>query len=88
MARELGVSPELLPKWVFQSRAGAGLSGAGGDGPMTPAEREELRQLRRQIRELELEKEILRKAAEYSANELRSRLGPATPAQYCGRPAG
>ncbi|MEV0537703.1 transposase [Kitasatospora sp. NPDC050463] len=62
-ARELGVSPEPLRQWAQRSRAAAGTPGAGGGGPVTAAEREELRRLRRQVRELELEKEILRKAA-------------------------
>jgi len=69
VARELGVNPESLRQWVAQSRAEAA-SGAGGEGPLTPAEREELRRLRRQVRELELEKEILRKAARNCAKEM------------------
>jgi transposase len=63
VARELGVNPESLRQWVARSRTAAAASGTGGEGPLTPAEREELRSLRRQVRELELEKEILRKAA-------------------------
>lgn len=70
VARELGVNPESLRQWVQRSRAAAGASGAGGEGPMTAAEREELRRLRRQVCELELEKEILRKAAAYFAKEM------------------
>ncbi|AUG78873.1 transposase [Kitasatospora sp. MMS16-BH015] len=69
VARELGVNPESLRQWVARSRAQAP-SGAGGEGPLTPAEREELRRLRGQVRELELEKEILRKAAQYFAKEM------------------
>lgn len=70
VARELGVNPESLRQWVAQARAAAAASGTGGEGPLTPAEREELRRLRRQVRELELEKEILRKAAQYFAREM------------------
>ncbi|WP_104817586.1 IS3 family transposase [Kitasatospora sp. MMS16-BH015] len=49
VARELGVNPESLRQWVARSRAQAP-SGAGGEGPLTPAEREELRRLRGQVR--------------------------------------
>ncbi|MGW4897649.1 IS3 family transposase [Kitasatospora sp. NPDC004240] len=49
VARELGVNPESLRQWVARSRAAAAAaaSGAGGEGPMTAAEREELRRLRK-----------------------------------------
>ncbi|MFC8953632.1 transposase [Streptomyces sp. NPDC057101] len=65
MARELGVNPESLRQWVARSRAGA-----GGEGALSTAEREESRQLRKQVRELELEREILWKAAAYFAKEM------------------
>lgn len=71
-ARELGVNPESRRKWVLAARAeaSAGSGDAGGEGPMTPEERAELRRLRKQVRELQLEKEILRKAAAYFAQEM------------------
>jgi transposase len=69
VARELGVNAASLRKWRLESRAAAQAAEPGGDGPVTPAEREELRRLRKQVRELELEKEILRKAAAYFARE-------------------
>lgn len=67
VARELGVNTESLRQWVHKSRRAAGAS--GGD-PVTPSDREELKRLRKQVRELELEKEILRKAAQYFAKEM------------------
>ncbi|GAA1351625.1 transposase [Streptomyces beijiangensis] len=67
VAKELGINTESLRKWVLRARSGTG----GGDGEaVTPAEREELKRLRKQVRELELEKEILRKAAQYFAKEM------------------
>ncbi|CAL9331146.1 hypothetical protein C1708_00730 [Streptomyces sp. DH-12] len=70
VARELGVNPESLRQWVARSRAEAAASGAGGEGPLSPAEREEPRRLRRQVRELGTEREILRKAAACFAKEM------------------
>lgn len=67
VAKELGVNTESLRKWV--RTAGADSAGTGGE-VMTPAEHEELKRLRRQVRELELEKEIRRKAAQYFAKEM------------------
>ncbi|MEV6201497.1 transposase [Streptomyces sp. NPDC051771] len=47
VAREPGVNPESLRQWVARSRPEAA-SGAGGEGALSPAERDELRRLRKQ----------------------------------------
>lgn len=73
VGRELGVNHETLRGWVNaanradQQRAGGG-SGAAGE--LSDDEREELRRLRRKVAELEMEKDILRKAAAYFAKEM------------------
>uniref|UniRef100_UPI0004C35EEE transposase n=1 Tax=Actinoplanes subtropicus TaxID=543632 RepID=UPI0004C35EEE len=73
VGRELGVNHETLRGWVAaakradEQRAGRG-SADGGE--LSGAERDELRRLRRKVAELELEKEILRKAAAYFAKEM------------------
>ena len=73
VGRELGVNHETLRGWVSAAKRAdeqqrAGRSGDGGE--LSGTERDELRRLRRKVAELELEKEILRKAAAYFAKEM------------------
>jgi transposase len=66
VARELGVNHETLRNWVkIAERAQAKPSDAA-----SAASDDELRALRKRVAELELEKEILRKAAAYFAKEM------------------
>ncbi len=66
---ELGISIESLRKWIKQSDLDHGVRGDG----LTTDEREELRRLRRENRTLQQEREILKKAAAFFAQESESR---------------
>lgn len=62
-ARDLDLTETALREWVW--RAQAGLS--NGRTRLTLAEREELARLRKEVRELRTEREILKKAAAFFA---------------------
>jgi transposase len=66
LAADLGVSSEALRHWLRQADADAG---RGQPGELTTDEREELRRLRREVRTLQQEREILRNAADSFAKE-------------------
>ncbi len=69
VGQELGVNHETLRNWVNAAKT-ADAAGRGRVDEVSADEREELRRLRKKVAELELEKEILRKAAAYFAKEM------------------
>ncbi len=68
IARELGVSFESLRHWIKQSEIDNGERQG-----LTTDEREELTKLRREVKVLQQEREILKKAAAFFARESETR---------------
>ena len=66
VARDLDLTQSALSGWVKQAKVD---SGKGPTGALTTAEREELTRLRRENRELLMERDILKKAAAFFAKE-------------------
>ena len=67
-SKSLGVSQQTLRNWLKQADVEAGVA----EG-VTGEEREELRRLRREVRVLREEREILKKAAAFFAKENETR---------------
>ena len=65
-ARDLGIYPTALRGWVKQYEID---HGEGPAGALSTQEREELRRLRQENRQLRMEREILKKATAFFAKE-------------------
>ena len=62
IARDLGISKVTLRSWVDATRPPS-------EAPLTTDERTELLQLRQRVRQLEMERDILKKATAFFARE-------------------
>jgi transposase len=65
VARDLGISESCLRNWMAQANADEN----GSDTRLTSTEKRELAELRKRNRQLEVENEILKRAAAYFARE-------------------
>lgn len=64
LAKDLGISESCLRSWMSQAD-----TDDNGGAKLTSAEKKELAELRKKARQLELENEILKRAAAYFARE-------------------
>ena len=67
--RSLGINAHMLGRWVKEQQSDDGQA-FRGNGKLTP-EQEEIRKLKTQVRRLEMEKDILKKATVFFAKETR-----------------
>jgi transposase len=67
VARDLDVPVASLHRWCALAREEK--SEEAGKGPLTRGEREELSKLRREVKQLEMERDFLKKAAAFFAKE-------------------
>ncbi len=68
LSREFGCSAQTITNWVGQAAIDRGKPLPGKEG-VTTAEREELSRLRRQVRQLQMERDILAKATAWFAGK-------------------
>ncbi len=66
VSRELDLTETAVRRWVSQAAID---SGAGPTGALTTDERRELANLRKRVKTLEMEREILKKATAFFAKE-------------------
>jgi transposase len=66
LAKDFGPHPQSIRNWAAEAK---GDGREDGKGSLTPSEREELGRLRRENRQLRLDREILSKAAAWFARE-------------------
>ena len=66
-ARSLGINANMLGRWVKEHEASEGQS-FRGNGKLSP-EQEQIKQLKSQVKRLQMEKEILKKATVFFAAE-------------------
>jgi len=75
LSREFGCTAQTVMNWVGQAAIDEGKPLPGKEG-LTTAEREELARLRRQVRQLQMERDILAKATAWFAGK---NVGTSTP---------
>jgi transposase len=69
-ARSLEVNPNLLTRWIKEYEQDNDGQAFRGNGKLTP-EQEEIRQLKAKVRQLEMDKNILKEATVFFAKEIK-----------------
>ena len=69
LSREFGCTAQSIRNWVAEDAVDRGKPPRGKVGALTSAEREELSRLRRQVKQLQMERDILAKATAWFAGK-------------------
>jgi transposase len=69
-ARSLDIAPNLITRWIKESEQDNDGQAFRGNGKLTP-EQEEIRQLKAKVRQLEMDKKILKEATVFFAKEIK-----------------
>lgn len=77
LSREFGPTAQSIANWIAQDRRDRGKPLPGKEG-LTAAEREELTRLRRRLRQVEQERDILAKATAWFAGKSEKTPTPST----------
>lgn len=73
IARELGVSPELIYRWRAEFRSSPKLAFSGNGNKQLTEEQRELARLKRELDDVKMERDILKKAVSiFSASDRKS----------------
>lgn len=68
-ADSLGMDASILRRWIRKAQAASTASASLPEGAVNESEREELSRLRREVKRLEMERDILKKATAFFARE-------------------
>ena len=78
LSRELGPHVTSILSWVHNAGGNVSANASGRDAPLSAAERQELVELRRKLRQVQMERDILAKATAWFANKGEQPFTPST----------
>ncbi len=78
LAREFGCNASSIHHWVNVAERAAGGGAVAADAPLTASERQELLELRRKLKQVQMERDILAKATAWFAGKSEKTFTPST----------
>lgn len=78
LAREFGCNASSIHHWVNAAEPGKAKAGDGVNAALTASERQELLELRRKLKQVQMERDILAKATAWFAGKSEKTFTPST----------